>query len=514
MSLFLDVVDANGAPVSGLTAQEFSLQEDGQPVSVQAVTGDASWPLALLLALDRSTDAVTWAVVQGAVASTIDALGDQDQVAITTVFEEVQSIQTFTENQDAALNALAAVVPGGQFSAINPALVDAVGRFDDLQPERRVVVLVADAADNISGVTVEETVAQIAGQGIPVYIVGFGERVQGDVGFAQLATATGGGFFPVASANELESTLLALLQTLRSGYRLDFVSGIQADDQPHAALVTVNAPTVQGVATADFVARSSTLTVTLPSLVSGQPVAGVINLTAEAAGSGPIAGVEYRVDDQPIGTAPDLATPVIWDTSSLTPGPHTLSVVVTDSVGNRGEASVEIRIAAAEPRLDVTAVDSTSFPRVAAFVDAFGANGLPLVGLSGQSFVVSEDNQPVDPAQTTAQVDATQPAYLVLVLDSSVPAADRAQLRNAANSMVDGLRPQDQMAIYTFAATPTLVQGATSDRNQLKQALATVQPTPPVPGAQDNGLNQALLDAVNFAGTLPDGRRGDCCGDQ
>jgi VWFA-related protein len=507
VSLFLDMVDANGTPVSGLTAAAFTLQEDGQPALIGALTADPSAPLALLLTLDRSTDVNTWAAVQGAVAATIDALEEEDQVAITTIAEQVQAVQGFTNNQESARNALAGVTPGGQFSAINPALIDAVGRFNDELPPRRAIVLVADAADNISGVTTADTIAQLAGQGIPVYIVGFGDRVQASADFAQIAAATGGGFFPVASANELQATLLSLLQTLRLGYRLDFVSSIQADNQPHAAQVQVNAPTVQGVATADFVARPSTLTVTLPSLVSGQPVAGVINLTAAVTASGPIASVEFRVDDQPIGTTPDPALPVVWDTSSLSPGPHTLSVVVTDVVGNRGEAAVEIRIAAAAPRLDLIGVDSGDFPRVTTFVDAFGANGLPLVGLSGQSFVVSEDNQIVNPAQVTAQVDATQPVHLILVLDTGVTAADWAQVRNAANSMIDGLRPQDQLAIYTFAAVPTLLQGATSDRNQLKAALATVQPTPPTPEANDNGLNQALLDAVNFASTLPTGRR-------
>lgn len=507
VSLFLDVVDVNGAPVSGLTTAAFTVQEDGRPALVQGVSGDAGQPLALMLALDRSTDVTTWAAVQGAVAATIDALGEQDQVAITTIFEQVQAVQSFTADHDAALSALAAVVPGGQFSAINPALADAVGRFGGGLPLRRAVVLVADAPDNISGVTTEATLAQVAGLGIPIYIVGFGPRVQTEPAFAQITAATGGRFFPVASANELEATLLALLQTLRLGYRLDFVSSLQADNQPHAAQVLVNAPAVQGTAAAEFVARPSVLTVTLPSLVSGQPVAGVINLTAQVAASGPLAAVEYQVDGQLIGTAADAATPVVWDTSTLTPGPHTLTVIVTDQAGNRGEAAVEVRIAAAAPRLDLTAVDAANFPRVTLYVDAFGANGLPLVGLSGQSFVVREDNQPVNPGQTTAQVDATQPLYLVLVLDQSVTAADWAQLRNATNSLVDGLRPQDQAAIYTFAAAPALVQGATGDRGQLKQSLAAVQPVLPGPDATDSGLNQAMLDAVNYAGTLPAGRR-------
>src|SRR5215204_2486343 len=102
VSLFLDVADANGAPVAGLAPANFTVTEDGQPAAVQNVAVDSSQPIALLLALDRSTDAATWAAVQGAAAAVINALGPEDQVAITSVFEEVQPVQEFSMNKDAA----------------------------------------------------------------------------------------------------------------------------------------------------------------------------------------------------------------------------------------------------------------------------------------------------------------------------------------------------------------------------------------------------------------------------
>lgn len=513
VSLFLDVADVNGAPVGGLAAANFTLLEDGRPVAVQAVTTDASQPVALLLALDRSTDATTWAAVQGAAASLIASLGEQDQVAITTIFEEVQPVLEFTTNKDAALAALAGVTPGGAFSAINPAIVDAVGRFNENLPARRAIIVVADAPDNISTVTPDAVVTQVSGQGTPVYIVGYGERVQAEPTFAQIATATGGSFFAIAAANDLQTALTSLLPQLRQGYRVDFVSSVSADNLPHTAQVQVVAPNVTGSAEAPFVARPSTIDVTLPGLVPGQPVAGVVNLLASASLSGTVASVEYLVDGVAIGAAPDLATPVVWDTSTLAAGLHQLTVIVTDSVGNRGEASIEVLIPESSPRLDLLNVDHTNFPRVTAFVDAFGNNGLPLVGLNAQSFTVSEDNRPVDPAQVSVNVDATQPLNLVLVLDRSVPVADWAQLRNTANALIDALRPQDQMAIYAFAATPSVVQTVTGDKNTLKSALAVVEAVPPAPAttpptpSTDNGLHQALLDATNLATTLPEGRR-------
>lgn len=516
VSLFMDVADANGAPVAGLAPANFTVQVDGQAAALQAVTVDASQPLALLLALDRSTDAATWAAVQGAAAAVITALGPLDQVAITTVFEQVQVVQEFTVDKDAALAALAGVTPGGQFSAINPAFIDSVNRFNDTLPARRAVILVADAPDNISAVTAADVVAQVTGRGAPIYVVGYGDRVQNEASFSQIATATGGRFFAIGAANDLQNTLTSLLPQLRQGYRLDLVATLTADNLPHTAQVQVVAPTVNGTGVTQFVARSTTIEVTIPNLVAGQPVAGVINLTAVASLPGVVANVEFRVDGVSIGSAPNLATPVAWDTSTVAAGTHQLTAIVTDSVGNQGETTVEVLVATATPRLDLLGVDHSLFPRVTTYVDAFGSNGLPLVGLNAQSFTVAEDNRPVDASQIAVTVDASEPLNLVLVLDRSASVADWAQLRNAANTLVDALRPQDQMAIYTFAGNPTLLQTVTGDKNALKSVLATVEPLPPVVATApvspttvtpDNGLHQALLDGANFAATLPAGRR-------
>lgn len=513
VSLYLDVADANGAPVANLDPASFTVQEDGQPAPVQTVTTDSSQPLALLLALDRSTDAATWAAVQGAAAQVINSLGADDQVAITTVFEEVQLVQEFTADKEAALAALAGVAPGGQFSAINPAFIDAVGRFTDELPARRAIILVADAPDNISTVTADDVVTQVTGRGTPIYVVGYGDRVQNEPSFAQIANATGGSFFPLGAANDLQNTLIALLPQLRQGYRVDFISRLPADNLPHSVQVQVNAANVNGADSAQFVARATIIEVTIPGLAPGQPVAGVVNLTAATEFPGTIANVEFRVDGVTIGTAPNLTTPVVWDTSALLPGPHELSVVVTDGVGNQGETSIQIVIPESAPRVDLLDVDYAAFPQVTAYVDAFGNNGLPLVGLNAQSFAVSEDNRPVDPSRIVVSVDATQPLNLVLVLDRSMAVGDWAQLRNAANGLVDALRPQDQMAIYAFATNPSVVQTVTGDKNLLKSALAVVEAVPPAPAttpptpSTDNGLNQALLDSTNLASTLPTGRR-------
>ena len=513
VSLFVDVFTPAGTPVLDLTPNSISLTEDQQPATIQSVTADTSQPLALLLALDRSTnDAASWVAVQTAAQAMIAGLRDQDQVSLMTVDDQVTVVQPFTTDKAAAIAALTAVTSiGNVYSAINPAVVQAVQQFNAGLPQRRAIVLVADRPDNtpdtISTLTADAAVAQIAGAGVPVSVVGYGSLAQNDPEFAQFAAATGGRSLSVADANALQVALASLLTDLQQGYRIDFVSGLTADNAAHTALLQVNGRTVTGSATAQFTARGGTVTVSLPGLNAGQPVAGVVNVTAEATAPGAIANVEYQVDGQPIGSA-GPGEPVAWDTTTFAPGTHTVRAVVTDTSGNTGEASVDVLVAAGSTRLDLPAVDGAAFPRVAAYVDVYGPNGLPVAGLDGRSFALTEGDRPIDSAQVSAQVDASQPLQLVLVLDRSVAAADWTQLRNAASGLTDKLRPQDQAAIYAFAGGVALVQPPTSDHDALRNALASIEAVPPATqSVADNSLFQAILDATNLAASLPSGRR-------
>lgn len=508
VSLAVDVVDGAGVPVGNLTADAFTVTVDGQPAAMIGVAPDSTRPLALLLSLDRSTDAATWAAVQAAATDAVASLLPDDQVALTTFFDQVEPVLDFTADKEAALAALSGVVPGGEFSALNPAIVDAVGRFGPDLPLRRAVVMVADAPDNISDVTTAQAIAQATAQGVPVYVVGFGERVLNEPSFAQIAAATGGRSFAVGSAAELSAVLTTLLQELHQGYRVDVRAPLPADGAEHTAQINVNTSTVTGGGSILFTAHAGEIDVAVTNLVAGQPVGGVVTFAISATTPGPVANVLVEVDGVQVGAASDLQTPIAWDTEMAEPGAHSVRVVVEDSVGNRGETTLEVVTPAALSRLDLLHVDDGAYPAVAAYVDVFGPNGLPLVGLSPADFTVREENRPLDAGTVAVQVDGSQPLHWVLVLDRSVSVADWTQLRNAANAFIDLMRPQDQMAIYTFAEEVTLAQPPVADAAALRAALAMVQAAVPTPESPaDNALNQALVDAANLAATLPQGRR-------
>jgi hypothetical protein len=81
-------------------------------------------------------------------------------------------------------------------------------------------------------------------------------------------------------------------------------------------------------------------TVSIVNPVAGQMVTGTTQVSATATDNVAVASVQFYLDGKPLG-APVSSPPyaVSWDTSSATPGAHTLTAVATDTSGNVGEAT-------------------------------------------------------------------------------------------------------------------------------------------------------------------------------
>ena len=502
VSASLDARGTNGLPLAGLTSADFSVLEEGNEADIISVEVATDHGLNLLLALDRSTSDENWANIQQSVEAAIDSLRPEDRLSITLINDDVELLQEFTSDHAFAKLILSQVETGGDFSALNPAMLDAVNRAEALNAPRAAVIVVADVPDNISQVSIEDVLDGVSERGVPIYTIGVDPRLADSADLEAVARATGGQFFDLGSVAPLESSLLSLVSDLQQEYRVDFLSNRAADGNQHQFIVQLL--TAEGTAEAlgEYVARASELTVELAALVQGQPVADVVDLTVVIQSSAPIATIEYRVDGELVGSAltPNEAVP--WDTSSVEPGEHIIEVTVIDRAGNSGEASVTVAVAPSTMRLNILGVDSERFPQMVAFLDAFGANGLPLVGLTNPNFTVNEDGEAVGADAIQSQVDMTQPLSLVLVLDRSLPIAEWAQVRTAVNDFVDSLRDSDQMAVYSFADSVRLDQPPTSDKNTLRSAVAAIQPETPAEGPA-NALYQSLLDAVNLADTMP-----------
>ncbi len=166
------------------------------------------------------------------------------------------------------------------------------------------------------------------------------------------------------------------------------------------------------------------------------------------------------------------------------------------------QAAVGVQAQVTGPSLTITDVDSEAFPSVTAHLTVTGANGLPLVGLSETNFTVLEDGKAVAAGDLVLDSDSSQPLYLVLGVDLAMPAAELLAVQTALRDFTDGLDPQDQVALLTFADQVVVVQDFTSDKVALATAIGGL-----VPGGNGTLFNQATDTAVTVLGRLPPGRK-------
>ena len=135
---------------------------------------------------------------------------------------------------------------------------------------------------------------------------------------------------------------------------------------------------------------------------------------------------------------------------------------------------------------DVIRVDSQLVTLNISVIDRSTNRGL--MGLGQSDFRLTEDGQ----EQRIVQFEsASAPFDMVLLIDLSGSTREVVKLiRAAALRFVQAARPNDRIAVITFAGAPTIVSELTADRELLRQRIETI----------DTARGDTkLYDATNFA---------------
>ena len=84
------------------------------------------------------------------------------------------------------------------------------------------------------------------------------------------------------------------------------------------------------------VSSSQPPTVSITAPADGSAVTGTVTIKATAADDGQVARVRFLLDGVSLGSrVAGQAFQWKWDTSTASPGPHTLTAVATDDAGNQ-----------------------------------------------------------------------------------------------------------------------------------------------------------------------------------
>lgn len=271
VAVYTTVTDAGGRLVPDLTKDDFEIYEDGK-LRPTAVFAAESQPITAVVMLDRSTSMKFNApLLVRATETFVRRLQPGDKLRIGGFGEEIViEPDEFTADQDALIRLLRAERPIEGPTPLWNAAMEAIGALKE-QDGRRVVVLFTDGYDMpgklFKNASFMDVMNGAQKEDVMVYTVGLESRgpIRGgmsvrdmmpdrpDPGLAAIAADTGGGYFELKRADDLESTFTRVAEELHRQYALGFEPA-KLDGKRHKLEVKIKKPGMKARARKSYVA--------------------------------------------------------------------------------------------------------------------------------------------------------------------------------------------------------------------------------------------------------------------
>jgi Ca-activated chloride channel homolog len=233
VNVALNVVDGHGAPVGGLTKQDFLLFEDGKPQTIAIFDREATSPLSIVLAIDASETVMTSQRLEREAAKHFvrAILRPQDELDLMEFSDTVHEIVPFTNQAKRIEDGLGNIKQGDE-----TALYDAVflasdelskTKLDD--GRRRVIVIISDGGDSTRHSQYTQAMEQAQRAGAMIYSIimvpiasDAGRNTGGEHALIQMSQDTGGKYYYVQDPKDLEPAFRHVSEDLRTQYVLSY----------------------------------------------------------------------------------------------------------------------------------------------------------------------------------------------------------------------------------------------------------------------------------------------------
>jgi Ca-activated chloride channel homolog len=234
VELYTTVLDRQGRPVTAdLTAKDFSVSEDGvrqQIARCERVTG---LPIHAAVAIDISASMEpNLDQAKGAAFQFLQRLvSPKDRAEVITFNDHPALGVRFTRDVKALAGGLAGL-KAERGTALYDSLIFSFYTFNGLKG-RRALLLLSDGKDEGSRYTFNDALEYARRSGVAIYTVGIDLSTQNAdirLKLSRLADETGGRFFFIERAKELEGIYETIQKELRSQYLLAYQSSKEAND--------------------------------------------------------------------------------------------------------------------------------------------------------------------------------------------------------------------------------------------------------------------------------------------
>ena len=229
VSVYVTVVDHAGAPVGGLTKDNFTVTEDGVPQKIAVFSKESELPLSIAVAIDTSlsTRKDIHLELNSAKRFIHGIMRTQDTVALYQFDAYVDRVQDFTNNLHKVDDAIGSIRVGSataMFDAIYLSARDLAKRQG-----RKVLVVITDGDDTFSKVDYSDALRSAQQSEAIVYPIiimpiaaDAGRNTGGEHALIQIAKDTGGKYYYAQSIEQLDQAFKQVSDELRTQYLLGY----------------------------------------------------------------------------------------------------------------------------------------------------------------------------------------------------------------------------------------------------------------------------------------------------
>lgn len=250
VNVALNVVDQQGAPVGGLTKDDFELAEDGKPQKIAIFETESATPLSIVLAIDASESVLSDRGLERDAARKFlrGLVRPQDRVDLMAFSDSVDEVVSFTSDVHAVESGIGRIERGSS-TALYDAIYLASQRLAQapaVPGERRVVVLITDGENTAAHGSYPAALEQAQRAGAMIYSLiivpiaaDAGRNEGGEHALIQMAHDTGGKFYYVEDKHDLQPAFAHVSEDLRTQYTLGYYAPQQGGDSAGLRQISV-----------------------------------------------------------------------------------------------------------------------------------------------------------------------------------------------------------------------------------------------------------------------------------
>jgi len=330
------VVDGKGRTIPNLTADDFIIEEDGQPQAINLLLPSADLPISIGVVLDASKSMESKIrTAQRAVDRFLTMIHKDDEIFLMTFAMRASVIADFTSDRTTLRNALLTGVNVAGGTSLYDSLSQGLQKVQQGRYQKKAVLVVTDGEDTTSMTRFDKALQYIREADMLVYSIGIkgapvfdlaAEPLSGTPGSSrpinttvdmkvlnQFGDASGGRAWEISEAafgKNMDAVLDTIAAELRSQYSIGYYPNRPAKDgQWHRVRIRMTNP--------DYVARGrkeyfdAKATAVIPPAAgryAGRPLADVLR-DLQARGLDVVFSSELVRPDMRVASEPTSTTP-------------------------------------------------------------------------------------------------------------------------------------------------------------------------------------------------------------